>query len=502
MKKTLFSLILSLLLLVSLLASCNNGDVSQTASSPAVSSDTSEGEKVYVANVPSVNYDGDTFVILTSSNSATASANPEFGGDGTLELEMDTINTAVYNRNETVEAMLGIDIQEQTVYNDGRISSAMYTYVTNAISGNLCNFNVCECSLYDSASLAVNGNFVNLYSLEYLHNLEEAWWDQSFNDGVTIDGKLYFALGDFGYVSNNAIPTVMFNKEMAASNGIENLYELVRQKKWTIDVLKTYCKLVSKDVDKDGSITYLDEYGIGGQNDNMKNMFYGSGERIASIDDSTGLPVLTKYSERSDNVMTAIQELMQESAYYVNANDYFNVSGTPVKLLTTAFIENRSLFFTDILACATDLREMKVDFGILPMPLYDENQGSYYSLVGAWTGGAFAIPYVLTDDELEQTSIIMEVMGAAGKNIIIPAYYDIILMGQITRDDDSQEMLEIMFDTKGTDLGLIFKWGGYYSLFNTMISAQIGTFRSNYEQSEEKAFADIEATVEAFRAFG
>lgn len=498
MKKRILALVLLAVFTLSLiLTACDPQEAESNVSSGEVSSEVSAQPSEYKADVPDVKFEGESFVILTPLGGASPSERPEFGGDGSSELVEDTINTAVSLRNGTVEEKLGIDITERYVFNDSRVGGAIFTTVTNAVDSGLCDFSLCAPSLYDSASLAKGGYYVDLYSLKYLHNLSEPWWDKSFNDGVTIAGKLLFAQGDMGIVAKDAIPAIMFNKEMAQANGLENFYELVQTKKWTFDKLYSLCKSVSEEVDGIDGISYNDIYGIGGQNDNMKNMFYGAGERIAIIG-SEGKPILTMYNERSANVVEKIQVLMQDKDCFVCANDYFGVSSSPVDLLITSFIENRSLFFTDILGRATDLREMKVDFGILPIPLYDEEQESYYSLVGAWTGNAFGVPYSYDDETLEMISIVLETMGAVSKNILTPAYYDVVLMGQITRDDDSQKMLEIMFETKGTDLGLIFQWGGYSTVQSTLITSAVGTFRSLYEANEQKGIADIEDTVEAF----
>ena len=38
------------------------------------------------------------------------------------------------------------------------------------------------------------------------------------------------------------------------------------------------------------------------------------------------------------------------------------------------------------------MREMDDDFGILPLPLYDENQDRYYNSIASWSGAFYCIP--------------------------------------------------------------------------------------------------------------
>ena len=48
-----------------------------------------------------------------------------------------------------------------------------------------------------------------------------------------------------------------------------------------------------------------------------------------------------------------------------------------------------------------NIRDMETEFGVLPIPKYDEQQDGYHSLIGSWGGNAFAIPRVLEKDEAQ-----------------------------------------------------------------------------------------------------
>ena len=227
-------------------------------------------------------------------------------------------------------------------------------------------------------------------------------------------------------------------------------------------------------------------------------MFYGSGERLASIG-SDGYPYLTVYNERSVSVVDNILKLMQDDLHYVSANDYFGVTQDPAELVTQAFIDGRSLFNYSDIGDTDDFRDMADDFGLLPIPKYSEEQEEYNTLINCWTSNAFCIPYTVEGETLEMTGLTLELMGAISEDILVHAYYDVALQYQKTRDDDTVRMLDIIFSTRGCDLGMVFQWGGLDTMLHSLITSESGAFASVYETYKGKAEADMKETVDTYK---
>lgn len=76
---------------------------------------------------------------------------------------------------------------------------------------------------------------------------------------------------------------------------------------------------------------------------------------------------------------------------------------------------------------------------------------------------------------------------------VTPAYYDVALSGKFTRDEESAEMLELIFTTKFYDLG---QWGSdiYGSLCSLIISDKdnIASVMAKMESKTQKQFAPIQ----------
>ena len=122
----------------------------------------------------------------------------------------------------------------------------------------------------------------------------------------------------------------------------------------------------------------------------------------------------------------------------------------------SAFENGKALFLIEVMGRVKELRTMEANFGMLPFPKYDETQENYVSGI-AFSAGLMIIP--VTNGALELTGTVVENMAALSRRDLIPAYYEINLMGKQLRDDDSEKMLDIMTGSIQYDLALIYNWG-------------------------------------------
>ena len=65
----------------------------------------------------------------------------------------------------------------------------------------------------------------------------------------------------------------------------------------------------------------------------------------------------------------------------------------------------------------------------------------------------------VTTRDPDRTGFILEAFSAKSAEIVTPAFYDKTLIGKSTRDDESAEMLELIFSSKKYDIGNFFAWG-------------------------------------------
>lgn len=504
MKKLVCALLA--VLMVFALVACNttaetskpDADVSKDVSE--TSTDESEIEVVYKSEIPEgfEFYKDDEYVVLTTGTNLDNVKTPEFGWNSE-ELESSVLNDAIATRNLAVEQLTGIKIVEEMIQDSNRMQGGqMVSHVQTQIGGGTADFDLIAPSIYSVAALAKQGYLYDLNSVDNMQ-LESEWWDGFFVEDASIQNKLFFITGDIGTGSRGSLTAVYFNKETINELGLPSPYGLVENKTWTLDTIYEWSQLISSDLNHDEVIDYRDKFGMGGQNDNVWAFFYGSGEKIASKN-ADGVPIITIDADiRSSNVIDKIANIVTNHSYFINANNFFGAEGedAPAVLLQKAFSEGRSLFFCENLNNVEGLRDMGFDFGILPTPLFDENQDRYYSLLNCWVSNAFAIPTNLTPDEAALSAVIFNALSAEGKNTVMPAYVETTLKGQRLRDDDSEEMLDIIFDNIGCDIGHIYDFG---SLGGRVLHEipKGGNFTSLVGANKPAAEAAIDSLMDAF----
>ena len=89
-------------------------------------------------------------------------------------------------------------------------------------------------------------------------------------------------------------------------------------------------------------------------------------------------------------------------------------------------------------------------------------------------------------------------MVAESMNTIYPAYYDINLVGKGIRDEESEEMLDLIMDGRGFDIGALYGWG---DLSNVLINSLLNkneSLASEFAKNEAAAIAAMQKTIETF----
>lgn len=100
------------------------------------------------------------------------------------------------------------------------------------------------------------------------------------------------------------------------------------------------------------------------------------------------------------------------------------------------------------------LRDMEIDFGLLPMPKADENQAEYSNSVHS-NGTSVSLPITADEDLLDRNCRIIEDLCCESMRYVRPAYYENALEGRYLRDAESGEMLDLILLNVRYDLMLV-----------------------------------------------
>ena len=459
-------------------------DANESVAEAAAEIEDAEPVKL-VPDLPESDFDGYEFRIYSKGPSYN-----EWGSQDIYASEEtgEPINDAVYKRNRFVEEKYNIKIV------DIPSASDMVGTVRKSVSAGDDAYDALVPNMIDQSTLASGGNIMNLKEVPHL-DLSNVWWDQKANIDLTIGNKLFFTVGDLFIMDNDATWLVIFNKELIKELALENPYDIVRNDKWTFDKLLDMCKGVSKDVNGDGVMGREDFYGNVSQGENMTAYYLASGEKYVEKD-SNDLPFTAMNTERSLSVIEKIYDLMYDNTVSYNYWDFIN-EPEPFKITQAMFENNQAVFKITALQLVIRMRNMETNFGIIPMPKFDETQKDYGHYVHP-TASALSVP--VTNSDTARTGIILEALAAESYYTVRPAYYEVSINGKFLRDDESIEMLDIILDSRVYELAMSFGWSGLGGILEDLYRPKNRDFVSTYEKKQDVYTKAIEKTIGEFTA--
>ncbi len=263
----------------------------------------------------------------------------------------DPVDSAIYNRNLAVESKYGIkiDIVEDT---------DVKTTIKNAFKSGISDYDVAAFCAFEACPLASENIFQDLTQIDNL-DLSKHYWDQGLFEGLSIDNKLFYITGDISTKANAGTFLMMFNKKLAADFDLDDLYQVVRDGKWTLDYLNNLLKEHGyQDFNGDSKVGVEDVYGMGIQIEAYLAFYFGAGGRMV-LKDSDQMPYLELNNEKNISIIDKIYTITQTDNMTIDAHDHLNeppYSSGEGFASTVAFKENRCLFYLSNAANILGLR--------------------------------------------------------------------------------------------------------------------------------------------------
>jgi len=470
MKKRILALLLAMLMLATtgVLAACG-GD--KPGNTPSVTTDGSAGgseapgndttaapaETGPVLDIPDEDLDGYEFLVYEGYIDGAFAA-----GDFTYLEEAGTVlDEAKYKRNALVESKFNISIISESVKCSGTTGSDKgYGVMMQNYNAGDPTYNLTILAAYDQSKLAQNGALYDMTKVPVL-DLKSDYWDQNVIKELTIKDMLFFMVGDYSIDSFEAVIAMAFNKKIAEEKGINDLYDLVNDGKWTLSKFKEYTSLVSEDLNGDDRFTNMDMYGVLCWDDAIYAVVHSAGEKCATVDE-TGNLVLGLNSETMNNVFEEFVTFSKENCflrYQVTFKDDGSFSNNSNSAYgKEMFLNNQGLFYICTIASINGaFRDMDVDYGIIPLFKYSENQDRYYATISPYSARFLSMPY--HQEDIELNGKILETIGFYSTSTIPDAYYEKTLNGKVVRDEESIPMLHILRESRVYDLGYFYQPG-------------------------------------------
>ena len=359
----------------------------------------------------------------------------------------DVMNDAVYTRNMFLEEKYNVKIvgDEDTPAN---IKKAVQTNVL----ANDTTYDIYMPTTENAFGLALEGHFYEIDSINHV-DIEKPWWMGDTMANLSILNDNYFLLGDIAFSNFIASSSITFNQVLATEYDLPNMYQLVRDGKWTIEKMHEICLQITRDLDGDGDIDNGDLWGASVSNFVWQPIYFGSGINLIEKD-ANDTPYLVWDSERNMAVIDRMTAFLNDGNGVLVSQQHSDWKVDNRR----NFMESRSLFRIEQLYGLQQIREAEFEYGILPAPKYDEAQEFYYSYVHPKQSQAICIP--ITNNRMELTGAILEDAAYQSYLSIRPAYYDVTLQGKLARNEDTVEMLNIMLAHLNPDLSVAMVGAG------------------------------------------
>ncbi len=449
-KSRLLVAVLAILMLVSSFASCGGGNGGDTTADTTVATLVTDGNTDPVVTDPPVTeppayvgtgekYDGATFTVLISSNAPETLLFNDFKYN---EENGTVLDEAVHRKNAVVEEEYDVVIDYITNCNYGNTAAKE---ITEQYTANDNAYQLLAIGSYDTIPLAYGGTLYDLNSLPNL-NSAQSYWDQNANEQLTIHDVLFFTNGAISVWDDMQQLVIMFNKELIVEdNGDIDVYELVKEGKWTYDKLDELAKNSAEDMNGDDDLTMDDKFGILLWDDTITGVLASTGGRMVVLNEQDDLE-LDIYDENSIAAIDKFTALANKE-YVINYQRTTKDGNVATKMLS----ENRAIFFLGRLQTFDNIRDFETPFGILPYPKMHETQDSYHSSVFYYYANFYATPN--TTHDIEMRGAIMNALAYYSGEFMTPAYMERTLVGKHFRDEESEFVLDILLENRIYDIG-------------------------------------------------
>ncbi len=484
--KRRISLFLALLMLVPLIAACGgetkpaadtaSGAVNdaQTAAAESEAGETDRSQ--YKDSLPdNLDFEGYNLRFLHRNKMEELAIEviaPETTGD--------IVNDAIYERGLSIEERLNVKLSSVTAADDIHSGAAIVSLIRKSVLSGSNEYDAAFNHMSQNTPLAGEGLLLNVLDLDYL-DFDQPWWAPHFMEQATLFNKCFFLVGDASLTLIQSMYLIYYNKELYGNFFSDNLYDTVFDGGWTLDKLSEIGHTVYTDVNGDGTTDVGDIYGYSTTAIRLIDALLVGADIQLTARDSDNLPYfVVENSERTYNFIEKIAALLTDKTLTWRVQD--SADGETDMLVS--FSEGTRLFIPFTPMGASQLRSMKDDFGVLPMPKLNEEQQAYATSAH---NGFSSIILPITCGNPAATAAALEAMGAESYRTVIPAYYETALKVKYSRDDETSRVLDGIRDSVKFDFGYIY---------NASINTPMTQFRSLVQTDAEKAASTLASNMQ------
>ena len=351
--------------------------------------------------------------------------------------ESDAFQATLFERAMKIKDHLGVNLVEVDA---GDWTEYVGTIIRTA-QGGWDRYQLVSASVLQGVGeLLASGVMLDFAEIEGV-NLDAPYWDRAYMEDLTIQDQYLVGYNDF-CLSNPCC--MVFNKDLMNEYSLTAPYDDVRNMKWTLDKMISFVSNVSED-NSDNVWDERDTYGISSAGWMDFIGFVQSNDMKVVAKDAEGTYQIA-YDDDNEKTLALLEKLCElyNAEYSWFSSPYTERDGKDVLLSNGKVLMTMS--FTDDLP---PLRNYLHPYGVVPYPLYDEKQDAYHSL--NWNG-CIMVPCAVQNRRMVGETL--ELLAYYTEPVKV-AYHEDILGSKLAEAPDDAEMLEIIWNSQISDMGLL-----------------------------------------------
>ena len=478
MKARIISLLLLLAMTLTMFVACNEPEETTKGSGPS-GGDVTTDKPWLMPDIGDTMGNGEKIKMLSQNRDW-------YYDELTIEADeiANVIDQTVYDRELYVEDYLKIELENE------KITAEKYSTVSDRAKTLFDGGDDTYDIVMNSRTGGGNGPeiYYNLYEVENV-DLTMPWYNQGWinanhDDIVTsICGDATLSLLRFTFVT-------MCNNTLLAQYGVTNIYDDVTNMTWTIDRQHEIVSTIYEDANQNGVSDEGDIFGFVTNTCTAVDPYFCAFDQpIVAKNDSGEFEFVFDV----DKAVTATNKI---NNLFHNSNGTLILEhqpGTDGEYLIAydGFASDLYAFATFRLIAVEEaaIIDMESPYGILPMPLLDEDQdhyGSYFHDMHSLIG----IMGTVKEDRLPLVGAVLEVFSSYSYNSTRGIYLDTALKGRYFRDQQSRDVLDMVVASITVDPGAMYGdiSGGLFGNYRTYTEGNTQNW-ANFVRSKQKIIA-------------
>ncbi len=367
----------------------------------------------------------------------------------------DGMNDSLYQRQQAIEKLLLVKLVYKEAEGVGQTPAfQMYAdEVKNAIkSGNEKYQLVGTHTNYALPDLITTNSLKDFKGFETI-DLNQDYWNKKIMDQVAYKDHYYLGYSDYNLASTCVVAynKTLYNEFESAFNG-STMYDYVNNNQWTLAKLGEVAAYVYKDQGDPAKNTY----GLTGECwVPLCGFLQSCGESVVAKNESSGKYELTWYdnatvTSKVNDIISTIKDLTSmNETYFWMIKDFASYGNSTQIRINSGKVFMELLSTTDLVY----LKETQLKFGVLPYPMYDENQAKTVGYRSLNWAGYIAVPANISDTKM--VGDVLECLAFYSEDVVT-YYYEKLLGLKVSDAPEDSQMLEIIWDGLCSDFGLAY----------------------------------------------